>query len=64
MWNNIKRHNFDIIIDDGLHTFQFAITLFENSINFLKDSGIYIIEDVQDKDIIMFKEYLDKNELL
>ena len=60
MWNNIKRHNFDIIIDDGLHTFAAAITLFENSINFLKDSGIYIIEDAQDKDIIMFKEYLDK----
>ena len=32
MWNEIERDNFDIIIDDGLHTAEAAITLFENSL--------------------------------
>ena len=61
MWSNIKKTNFDLIIDDGLHTFNAAITLFENSIEYLKDVGIYIVEDPQDKDLIKFKNYFDDN---
>ena len=61
MWSNIKKTNFDLIIDDGLHTFNAAITLFENSIEYLKDVGIYIVEDAQDKDLIKFKNYFDDN---
>ena len=47
MWNNIKINNFDIIIDDGLHTFESGIILFENSFEKLRKDGIYIIEDVK-----------------
>jgi len=36
---------FDIIIDDGLHTYHAAKTLFENSWDHLNAGGIYIIED-------------------
>ena len=50
LWNEIVRDNFDIIIDDGLHTAEAAITLFENSFKRLKYSGIYIIEDVKIED--------------
>lgn len=37
---------FDIILDDGLHTHEAAITLLENTFYKLKSGGIYIIEDV------------------
>lgn len=37
---------FDIILDDGLHTANAAITLLEHSFYKLKSGGIYIIEDV------------------
>jgi hypothetical protein len=43
---NINKNNFDIIIDDGLHSYEAAITLFLNSFYKLKKRGIYIIEDV------------------
>jgi hypothetical protein len=34
------------MIDDGLHTVEAATNLFSYSIDFLKDNGTYIIEDV------------------
>ena len=46
MWNNIKKKDFDLIIDDGLHNYKAALTLFLNSYEKLKKGGIYIIEDV------------------
>jgi len=46
MWKNINVDNFDIIIDDGLHTLEAGICMFENSFNKLRNGGIYIIEDV------------------
>ena len=52
MWNNIKK-DFDLIIDDGLHNYKAALTLFLNSYEKLKKGGIYIIEDVD-------FEYLDQ----
>lgn len=41
---------FDIIIDDGLHTSESQKKLFFNLIDKLKPGGIYIIEDVINKD--------------
>ncbi len=46
MWDNIGEDNFDIIIDDGLHTYDAGKCMFDNSFNKLRDGGIYIIEDV------------------
>lgn len=46
MWSKINKSNFDIIIDDGLHTFEAGITMFVNSFDKLRKNGIYIIEDV------------------
>ena len=46
MWSKIKVDNFDLIIDDGLHTHEAAITFFLNSFHKLRKDGIYIIEDV------------------
>ena len=46
MWQNINKNNFDLIVDDGLHSCQAAFNLFINSFNKLRNGGIYIIEDV------------------
>jgi hypothetical protein len=48
---------FDIMIDDGLHTFESSLNLFERSINYLSDTGIYVIEDVFPSDFHRFCEY-------
>ncbi len=54
MWKKINLNNFDIIIDDGMHTFESSRNFFVNSFEMLKEGGIYIIEDVDYKD---FKNY-------
>jgi len=46
---------FDIIIDDGLHTFSANKCFFENSIHKLAPNGYYIIEDVLVNDIHHFE---------
>lgn len=60
LWNNpdLKDIQFDIIIDDGLHTFSANKCFLENSIHKLKDGGIYIIEDVLNAEIPMFETLL------
>ena len=60
MWKNISHNDFDIIIDDGLHTFEANTCLFENSITFLSSSGVYIIEDVYRKQIKWYEDYFNK----
>lgn len=61
MWDEIKKANFDVIIDDGLHTSEAAITLFENSFKKLKPNGIYIIEDVKIEESSQILKYFDDN---
>jgi len=61
MWKQIKKKNFDLIVDDGLHTFDAGINFFKNSINFLSKSGIYIIEDVAYKDLVKYVEYFNNS---
>ncbi len=47
MWNETDLHsNFDIIIEDGLHTFNANVCFFENSIHKLNPGGYFIIEDI------------------
>jgi len=47
MWNEQDlKENFDIIIEDGLHTFDANVCFFENSIHKLKPNGYFIIEDI------------------
>jgi hypothetical protein len=58
-WADCTSRDFDIMIDDGLHTFEAGVSLFENSINFLTKNGIYIIEDVNISDLKLFKNYFD-----
>jgi hypothetical protein len=60
MWKKIGIQNFDIIIDDGLHTNDANINFFINSFDKLKKNGIYIIEDVAISRINNITEKLKK----
>jgi len=57
MFEKIGVNKFDIILEDGLHEYSANICFFENSIDFLSDDGIYIIEDVYFKDKEKFINY-------
>lgn len=63
MWGKIKINNFDIIIDDGLHTFEAAKVFFENSFIKLKKNGYYFIEDIFHKDIYTYLNYFLKKKI-
>lgn len=63
MWSNpLLQNNMDIIIEDGLHTFEANVIFFENSIHKLNKGGYYIIEDIDfkpyNKGLIYFKQII------
>lgn len=58
MWESLP--DMDIIIDDGLHTFEANVTFFENSIHKLKPTGIFIIEDISHSDIPRFRSKIEQ----
>jgi len=56
LWNEPDlKEDFDIIIEDGLHTYDANVCFFENSIHKLKPNGYYIIEDISNKDLPLFE---------
>lgn len=57
--NSSPIRNFDLIIDDGLHEYLAAITLFENTIACLNENGIYIIKDIQEFDFVKYVNYFN-----
>lgn len=59
MWAQIGG-TIDLIVDDGLHEFQAGRILFENSIDYLADRGVYIIEDVNPSDLLSYEEYFSQ----
>jgi hypothetical protein len=57
MWNEpTLQENFDIMIDDGLHTFYANACFFENSIHKLKSNGFYIVEDILNTELELFQQ--------
>jgi hypothetical protein len=56
---NLKDLEFDVIIDDGLHTAIAQITTFKNLFSKVKEGGYYIIEDIKGggDGINVFNEY-------
>jgi SAM-dependent methyltransferase len=56
LWgSNDLQDGFDIIIDDGLHTFEANQCFFENSSKKIRPGGYYIIEDMRIPDKEKFK---------
>ena len=55
LWNQPELHDlFDIIIEDGLHTFEANVCFFEHSIHKVKPNGYYIIEDILFSEMKLF----------
>ncbi len=57
MWERVGDIKFDLFVDDGLHTFDAGITLFEESIAHLSSNGVYVIEDIRIEDTSKFHKY-------
>lgn len=55
-WNKVDQDDFDLILDDGLHTVDAGIKLFAQSFKKLSPKGFYIIEDVG---MHMMSDYMD-----
>jgi len=56
MWSNssLKGIYFDIILEDGLHSFESNLTFLENSLCRLKKGGLFIIEDLSPETVYKF----------
>jgi len=48
---HFENDSFDIIIDDGNHSFEYQLLTLQNFFPKLKKGGIYVIEDVEDRTI-------------
>jgi hypothetical protein len=57
LWDNVQDVEFDLMIDDGLHTYAAGVSLLENSFHKLKKGGVYVIEDVSYIDLYHFLGY-------
>lgn len=50
----------DILIDDGLHTFDGNVTFLNGSLQNLRPGGIYIVEDILSEEVPHWHDYLAK----
>jgi hypothetical protein len=55
------RGGMDIIIDDGLHTFEGNVSFLEGSLDHLRPSGIYVVEDILNDTIEKWRDQLETN---
>ena len=59
LWYKFKDVEFDVILEDGLHTYEANIHFFENSFFKVKKGGYYIIEDIVEKYTFLYEEYFE-----
>jgi hypothetical protein len=53
------RDGADIIIEDGLHTFEANVSFLEASLDHLRPGGIYVVEDIAREDVEKWYERLE-----
>ena len=51
----------DILIEDGLHTFEGNISFLNGSLKQLRPGGIYVVEDILSETVPQWHDYLAKN---
>lgn len=49
--------NFDLIIDDGLHTLEANLSTLEIAFPYLKDGGYYVIEDINERPDCLIQDF-------
>lgn len=65
LWSEIQKDGpieFDLIVDDGLHTIEAASTFLTESIGKLSVGGTYIVEDLEFSDIVKIENLINRNE--
>jgi hypothetical protein len=55
----VLHDEFDILIEDGLHTYDANKCFFENSCHKLKIGGVYCIEDIETKQVPRYKDLIE-----
>jgi hypothetical protein len=60
MWKEVDEDGTDIIIDDGLHTFEAGSSTFLGSIENLSPLGTYVIEDVLPADVDLYRRFFER----
>lgn len=58
LWEAVGPGQFDLMVDDGLHTSAAARSLFEGSIHRLAPTGWYVIEDVLLEEFPLYEKWL------
>lgn len=59
VFKSLGLSSFDLMIDDGLHTSQAAIKLFNSAKAYMTETSIYVIEDMDSKDLPTLLSYLE-----
>lgn len=62
LWRQVGVGDFDLMVDDGLHTFEAGSCLFEHSISRLAKDGVYIIEDVGPSNLLRYKAFFSNKD--
>lgn len=65
LWNEIQIGGpieFDLIVDDGLHTLEAALTFLKESLGKLSVGGTYIVEDLEFHDIVKIENLVNQNQ--
>lgn len=59
LWSQpVLREGMDIIIDDGLHTFEANISFLDSSLEHIRPGGVYVVEDIHRETIEKWKRVL------
>ena len=63
MFAHLGERRFDVIIDDGLHNFEANRNVLEIGLPWLAAGGIYVVEDIPNGEIPLWKNYLERNNI-
>jgi hypothetical protein len=62
MWSQpALQGGMDIIVEDGMHTFEGSVSFLNGSLRMLRPGGVYVIEDVPTRMISRWQEELETN---
>ena len=49
----------DILIDDGLHTFEGNVSFLDESLERLRPGGVYVVEDIENETLDQWRNHLE-----